>query len=96
MVYLRKPGRERPEGRNDAESGSAPASRRAPDLDSESAAARPEPLGCVLWSSAYCLPASPWRQQSLSQTPGTGLVLRFRDLRLIKLELKFFVVRKKA
>lgn len=68
-----------------AESGSAPASRGAPDRDSRSAAARPEPLGCVLWSSADCLPASPRRQQSLSQTPGTGLALRFRDLRLIKL-----------
>lgn len=51
------------------ESGSAPASCGALDPDSESSATRPEPLGCVLWSAAYRLPASPRRQQSVSQTP---------------------------
>lgn len=41
------------------ESGSAPASRRAPDLDSDSAAGAHRTLGRVQWSPACRLPATP-------------------------------------
>lgn len=71
--------RGRPEGRDrrgqrDLREGEAwrvgvPASCGAPDSELESAAARSDLPGCVLWSSTQRLLASSPSQQSLSQTP---------------------------